>query len=63
LGHTVYVRSKGRVVIEVRPNLFVGGGADFDAVWDEPGWMILQCAKEPWHREALGYTGRGAPKS
>lgn len=49
-------------MIEVAPRLFVGGGPDYEAVRDEPGWSILTCAKEPWHREALGYTGRGAPK-
>lgn len=24
-------------------------------------WFIIHAAKEPWHRDALGYTGRGAP--
>lgn len=24
-------------------------------------WFIVHAAKEPWHRDALGYTGRGAP--
>lgn len=26
-------------------------------------WFIIHAAKEPWHRDALGYTGRGAPPS
>lgn len=50
-------------MIEVAPKLFVGGGEDFESIRGEPEWKILQCAKEPWHREALGYTGRGAPKN
>lgn len=24
-------------------------------------WFVIHAAKEPWHRDALGYTGRGAP--
>ncbi len=24
-------------------------------------WFIIHAAKEPWHRDALGYTERGAP--
>lgn len=58
-------------MIEVFPNLFVGaapdlmyaagpGGADSGNV--APGWFIISAAKEPWHREALGYKERGAPK-
>lgn len=26
------------------------------------GWAVVHAAKEPFHRMALGYTGRGAPK-
>ena len=52
-------------MIEVAEGLFVGSALDFESIQSqrkELSWMILQCAKEPWHREALGYTGRGAPK-
>jgi hypothetical protein len=53
-------------VREVSERLFVGNAGDFEMVRGEPNfgvtWAVLQCAKEPWHREALGYTGRGAPK-
>lgn len=52
---------------EVYPNLFVGTGADLVHADDgnkgiKEGWFVISAAKEPWHREALGYTGRGAPK-
>lgn len=58
-------------MIEVFPNLFVGaaddlmyaagpGGAGTGDV--APGWFVISAAKEPWHREALGYKERGAPK-
>jgi len=47
---------------EIHPHLFVGDEADYEACRDEAGWSFLTCAKEPWHRQALGYTGRGAPR-
>ena len=47
---------------EVMPGLFVGNALDYDLVKDDPDWSVVQCAKEPWHREALGYTGRAAPR-
>jgi hypothetical protein len=54
-------------VIEIFPNLYVGTGNDLIHVDDgakgiKEGWYVISAAKEPWHREALGYTGRGAPK-
>ena len=54
-------------MIEVFPNLFVGSGADLIHVDDgnkgiKDGWFVISAAKEPFHREALKYTGRAAPK-
>jgi hypothetical protein len=54
-------------MIEVAPNLFVGSGADLIYVDDGSGgvangWHVITSAKAPWHRDALGYTGRAAPK-
>lgn len=43
-------------------NLYVGSGEDFEKLKNEPDWFFVQAAKEPWHRQALGYTGRSAPK-
>jgi predicted protein tyrosine phosphatase len=28
----------------------------------EEGWAVVHACKEPYHRQALGYLGRGAPK-
>lgn len=28
----------------------------------EPGWFFVHACKEPYHRQALGYTGRAAAK-
>ena len=48
---------------EVYPNLFVGTESDYEnnkALFDK--WCVVHACKEPYHRNALGYTGRGAPK-
>lgn len=48
---------------EVHKNLWVGDQSDWLII--EPNsrdWMVLHAAKEPWHREFVGYSGRGAPK-
>ncbi len=55
-------------MIEVYPNLFIGSGEDLIHVDDgnkgvKDGWFVVSAAKDPWHREALGYTERGAPKT
>lgn len=54
-------------MIEVSPNLYVGSAADLIHVDDgnggiKDGWFVITAARDPWHRAALGYTGRGAPK-
>lgn len=54
-------------MIEVFPNLYVGSQTDLIHVDDgkkgiKDGWFVVTAARDPWHREALGYTGRGAPK-
>lgn len=54
-------------MIEVFPNLFVGNATDLIHVDDgkrgvKDGWFVISAARDPWHRQALGYTGRGAPK-
>lgn len=51
-------------MIEIYPNLFVGSQEDFEA---NPTkfleWRVVHACKEPYHRKALGYTGRGAPQN
>ena len=52
-------------MVEIYPRIFCGSDADAYALLvtdnlDE--WTVLHCAKEKWHREMVGYTGRGAPK-
>lgn len=50
-------------MIEIDPKLWIGAQADFEAL--DPaleGWAVVHACKEPHHRQALGYSGRGAPK-
>lgn len=49
-------------MIEVHPGFFVGGESDERRVRSEPGWFFIHACKEPYHRQALGYTGRAAAK-
>ncbi|MEO9058328.1 MAG: dual specificity protein phosphatase family protein [Ktedonobacteraceae bacterium] len=51
-------------MIEVYPKLFVGNERDYEcSVSHQRDWAVVHACKEPYHRQALGYTGRGAPKS
>jgi hypothetical protein len=58
---------------EVFPNLYCGNDEDWLNLKKEhiPGrevdqptddWAVLHAAKEPCHRQFVGYTGRGCPK-
>lgn len=58
------VIDKGGMMREVYPNLFVGNQLDYEnLVAGQSGWMILHACKEPYHRQALGYSGRAAPRN
>ena len=49
---------------EVAPNLFVGNAEDFETnVRHDDAWAVVQACKEPYHRNALGYTGRAVDKT
>ena len=50
-------------MIEIHPNLYVGHQGDFEyQVKGREGWAVVHACKEPYHRELLGYTTKGAPK-
>jgi len=50
-------------MIEIPPNLYVGNQDAFDyQVKGRDGWAVVHACKEPYHRDLLGYTTRGAPK-
>jgi len=50
-------------MIEIHPNLYVGHQDDYEyQVKGQDGWAVVHACKEPYHRQLLGYTTRGAPK-
>jgi len=50
-------------MIEIYPSLFVGNQGDYEyQVKGQNGWAVVHACKEPYHRQLLGYTTRGAPK-
>jgi len=49
-------------MIEICSNLFVGDETDERRVRGQDGWAVVHACKEPYHRQLLGYTTRGAPK-
>ena len=50
-------------MIEIYPNLYVGNQDDYENnVKYKPEWFIVHACKEPYHRQALDYKTRGAPK-
>ena len=50
-------------MIEVYHNLFVGNQTDYElSVSGQTGWAVVHACKDPYHRQALGYTTQGAPK-
>src|ERR1035437_3624457 len=50
-------------MIEVLSNLFVGSQDDEVSIHGQSGWFVVHACKEPYHRQALGYSGRAAPKN
>jgi hypothetical protein len=50
-------------MIQVHPSLFVGTQDDEFQVRTLTGWRFVHACKEPYHRQALGYTGRAAAKT
>lgn len=51
-------------MIEIAKNLFVGNQNDYEnLVKFRNDFSVVHACKEPYHRKALGYLGRGAPKN
>lgn len=46
---------------QVWPRLYVGNVQDGFSTMDNPDWFVVHACREPFHRRALGYTGRSAP--
>ena len=51
-------------MIEIMNDLFVGNEMDYETlVKQKDGWAIVHACKEPYHRQAVGYSGRACSKS
>lgn len=51
-------------MIEVLRDLYVGDERDYECcVRGQSGWRIVHACKEPYHRQALSYSGRAAPST
>lgn len=49
---------------EIYPNLHIGSQDDYECIIkNQDGWFVIHACKEPYHRQALGYSGRAALKS
>jgi len=50
-------------MIEIYKNVFVGNEIDYErTVKYQDGWATVHACKEPYHRQALGYSGRAVSK-
>ena len=49
-------------MIEVHSKLFVGDESDYSRIAGVENWAIVHACKEPFHRQAVGYSGKAAPK-
>lgn len=50
-------------MVEIVDNLFIGSQEDYEFnVKGKEGWWVIHACKDPYHRRALGYKSRGAPK-
>lgn len=51
-------------MIEIHNNLFIGNEMDYETnVKHQDGWAIVHACKEPYHRQAVGYSGRACAKT
>jgi len=50
-------------MIEIYTNLYIGDERDYESkIKQEKGWCVIHACKEPYHRQALGYQTKAAPK-
>jgi hypothetical protein len=59
---TALKKPRKKTMIEVLSNLFIGSQADEVGIRGQSGWFVVHACKEPYHRQVLGYSGRGASK-
>jgi hypothetical protein len=47
---------------KILDNLFIGNQQDYENKFFDDTFSFCLAAKNPWHKEALGYTGKSASK-
>ena len=48
---------------EIYPNLHIGSQEDYESIVKfQDDWFVIHACKEPYHRQALGYSGRSVSK-
>ncbi len=51
-------------MVEIMNDSFVGNEVDYETlVKRQDGWAIVHACKEPYHRQAVGYSGRACSKN
>lgn len=50
------------MIKQLSTGLYVGNGDDLVDWPDDEGFAALHCAKDPWHRQMVGYDTRSAPE-
>lgn len=51
-------------MIKIYKNIFVGNEMDYEKeVKLQNGWIVVHACKEPYHRQAVGYSGRACSKT
>lgn len=49
---------------EIYPNLHIGSQEDYERIVKfQDDWFVIHACKEPYHRQALGYSAQAAPKN
>ncbi len=49
------------MLTEIVSRLWVGNQDDYEAAKGKDDWSYVLAARDPWHRQLLGYTTKGAP--
>jgi hypothetical protein len=64
LSQTLFPRCRCHPECVDQANPFVGDQSDFESIMPQlDGWAVVHPFKEPYHRQALGYTGRAAARN
>lgn len=46
-------------MVKIADNLYISSQDDYELIVKfQPNWFVIHACKEPYHRQALGYTGR-----